>query len=1671
MFGFRDYLRKHVNKNPSMHTKPISQKPHTLPPPIPRPKRSSFLSKELCALAGAAAIGLGLHSAQAATITYDFNNGTLQGWHNRVWDTSANGGSGGWVDLAPNVTAMPGTINGGSIEPASSDNNLFGNNGTQIDPVGGSTDNHLNTLWLRSPQFAPDGSGDLTVQMARGKAHGAVPVDEASVSYVADASTGWKGVLLRNVSTGAFVLAKPRTSEGDAMVTVTFTAAELAPFVGVTCTLELINSERGSWGWLSMDNVSIPGTLRQSKLEVAAPSVTVGGTTTATVTIPSDFNATKAITAYLTNGNPGKVTLNGSAASVLAVTFAAGAAPSQAVTIAGTAFGYTPLNLGCVGLESAAAGVAVVPRTGLIGRWLAGPEDLNDKSGYAPAGTHDGALPEGFTAAFSPDVPPVATSGSSLDLATSSGAVVISNTVITDPGYLPTFDDATAKQLSVTFWARGVPSSWNPFVSKWGEGSTGWQVRRRGDSPVATFTIRSTSAEDDPFNGSTFIDDGAWHHFAATWDGVSGIRKLYVDGKLDVMLAHDNGPMGLANANYLSLGGRAGTGSSTPGNTLAGQLFDVRIYGTALSGSTVQGIFTANTSSVLAYAEDATIDQGRTGVVSVSIPETANATAAVTVYVTNTTPALVSLPGAVNNVVALTFPAGGATSQSITVTGLAEGEAQLACAATGLTSSSVTMKVYGKHMIGRWFNGTENFNDSSSFTPAGTHDGVELGGTVTFSTDVPPSKSGKSGMFSGAGGLMIANSSLLDSGYAPTFDGLISRQFTVGFWAKGIPGTWNPFVSKRGDDAIGWQVRRSSDVTEAFTIRGSGSSNADGVGSVAIDDGKWHHFAAVWDGYTGTRKCYVDGVLDPSVDITGDFAPMAMAPNKHLILGAREPAAVTYSPTVEGPYNGLLYDVRMYNYPLTAAEVKDLSFIAAIKVIPVQRSLEAPKTMAVDIVLPDGALQSQAITVQVRNDSPTIASLVGASGNITTLTYPVGGSLTQQVTVAGIKDGFAKVSATGGGFSEGSATFSVWADPGTKLIGHWISGEADLVDRSGFRPAGTHNGFAVGDNADYLTFSPELPPGYTSGQSLDLSFGNVGVMITNTATVDGSYVETFDNQMQNKFTIAFWAKGTPASAWNPWISKRGEGDAGYQVRRYSDADPIRPTFTIRGTAGDDDPSIATTVDNDNWHHYAATWDGTTGSRTLYLDGKSVLSLSGDTGPMGLATPNHLMLGGRDNGGYGNYFAGLLFDVRIYSYALDTLEVSALANPPTTFSLSLSPLIVPENEIMQLAITVPVTATANSPLTVYLTNNSPTVVQIVGSTGNVFPVTFPVGTAVMGVDLLTLAPGQINITAGAAGQGSAQLSTVNTVVARKLIGHWFDGTADLTDKSGFTPAGTHDAVVVGANPETLAYSDDVPAGFTGKSVDLSANATGTVGISVDNSATTDVGYLPTFDDGISATFSVTVWAKGVPGTWNGFVSKRGEDGIGWQIRRSGGDTEAFTIRGSASGNYDGVGSINITDGSKWHHFAAVWDGVAGTRKCYVDGVLDPKVDLTGDFAPMSMAPNHHVAIGARETAGTGGFDGWFTGKLYDVRIYNYPISAEEVAALAGLAGEPPTLTITRVTNRLRISWPTSFTGYALQQATSLTGTWTASSLTVTTEGDENVVYVSDPVNSLFFRLKK
>src|ERR1039458_7442803 len=171
----------------------------------------------------------------------------------------------------------------------------------------------------------------------------------------------------------------------------------------------------------------------------------------------------------------------------------------------------------------------------------------------------------------------------------------------------------------------------------------------------------------------------------------------------------------------------------------------------------------------------------------------------------------------------------------------------------------------------------------------------------------------------------------------------------------------------------------------------------------------------------------------------------------------------------------------------------------------------------------------------------------------------------------------------------------------------------------------------------------------------------------------------------------------------------------------------------------------------------------------------------------------------------------------------------------------------------------------------------------------------------------------------------------------LIGHWtFDDSANpWVETSGYRPTGTHDGEPIGTAGATVWSAEGHAGGRTGGSLDLTA---GNCALRIMNtSLTLDVGYQPTFDEGLANGMTIAFWARGFPDTWAPWVSKNGES-VGCQVRRSGSENYATFSLLDASGDKD-PGSTSITvnsSGNSWHHYAAVWDGAAGPRQLYVDG---------------------------------------------------------------------------------------------------------------------------------------
>jgi len=222
------------------------------------------------------------------------------------------------------------------------------------------------------------------------------------------------------------------------------------------------------------------------------------------------------------------------------------------------------------------------------------------------------------------------------------------------------------------------------------------------------------------------------------------------------------------------------------------------------------------------------------------------------------------------------------------------------------------------------------------------------------------------------------------------------------------------------------------------------------------------------------------------------------------------------------------------------------------------------------------------------------------------------------------------------------------AAPTGGLVGRWTFDDETINDTAGFA-LGNHNGTLSGG-----LYSDDVA--VAGGKSLDLSTANnhyaVIDQFTGTAGED-------DFDLGTAMTVAAWVKGWPNGNWESFVSKRGENNEGWALRRNggnNEAD-----FTLRGTSAGDDMRGNTNINNNEWKLVVGTYDGA--QRTLYVDGQMDRQIN-DTGAIA-GTGSLVVFGARDNSGtgsppnIGNHARIMLDDVYIYDRALSSAEVGML----------------------------------------------------------------------------------------------------------------------------------------------------------------------------------------------------------------------------------------------------------------------------------------------------------------------------------------------------------------------------------------------------------------------------
>ena len=265
----------------------------------------------------------------------------------------------------------------------------------------------------------------------------------------------------------------------------------------------------------------------------------------------------------------------------------------------------------------------------------------------------------------------------------------------------------------------------------------------------------------------------------------------------------------------------------------------------------------------------------------------------------------------------------------------------------------------------------------------------------------------------------------------------------------------------------------------------------------------------------------------------------------------------------------------------------------------------------------------------------------------------------------------------------------------------------------------------------------------------------------------------------------------------------------------------------------------------------------------------------------------------------------------------------------------------------------------------------------------------------------------------------RLIQFSVIIALIFAGAVFFWKKDSTSEAGITinaPQEDHIATTVRGYwkmDEGTGTSTTADASGNGNALSMTGPPTWTTGqigpYSMDFSGTTQ--YLSVADPGSGvldfaegASFTLTGWFnRDLFAADHTIIAKKNDQSVS-------GETGYIVWVDNASpdtlcmATYDGTDGYSICStsdlgSSGWKHFAITWNDSATTNpvNIYINGALDGDADqASGTFSSMGSLGNARAfTIGAESDATAGTL---FDGKLDDVRVYGFPLSADEVSKL-------------------------------------------------------------------------
>ncbi|WP_211370402.1 LamG domain-containing protein, partial [Nonomuraea turkmeniaca] len=423
----------------------------------------------------------------------------------------------------------------------------------------------------------------------------------------------------------------------------------------------------------------------------------------------------------------------------------------------------------------------------------------------------------------------------------------------------------------------------------------------------------------------------------------------------------------------------------------------------------------------------------------------------------------------------------------------------------------------------------------------------------------------------------------------------------------------------------------------AYALMGSGGSGpgafiftSSGANAQAVSDlpvNTWSHVAATYDG--STLRMFVNGTqvaTNPTVgSLRTGTSPLRIGGNS----GSGE------------YFSGLIDEVRIYNKALTAAQITtDMNTPVGQQGPPDTQAPTAPGSLTAT-----GGPGSAQLTWTASTDN------VGVTG------YTVHRSATAGFTPSGANQvgSTASTSFTDSGVAAGTHYYRVVAFDGSSNTSPSSNEASAVVTQS---PTVTGLVAAYGMNAGTGTTVADSSGTGNNGTATSATWavGKYGQALSFNGT--SSWVTVADSsslRLTSGMTLEAWVRPASVSGWRTVLMKEFGADLAYALMGSGGSGPGAFIFTSSGA----NAQAVSDLPVNTWSHVAATYDGST--LRMFVNGTQVAT-NPTVGSLRTGT-SPLRIGG--NSGSGEYFSGLIDEVRIYNKALTAAQITTDMNTPVS----------------------------------------------------------------------------------------------------------------------------------------------------------------------------------------------------------------------------------------------------------------------------------------------------------------------------------------------------------------------------------------------------------------------